>query len=61
MSIRGAKTILVANALSKKIDIENGTYGGDGLSNAHEGVLCMVSFPSPAWLTDLKVSYASDQ
>ena len=46
------KDNLVADALSRKVDIEDGTSGG--VSDAHDRVLCMVSFPSPAWLTDLK-------
>ena len=27
----------------------------------HEGVLCMVSFPSPTWLTNHQASYASNE
>ena len=56
------KDNLVADALSRKVDFDD--CASDGVSNAHwrgGGVLCMVSFPSSAWLTDLKASYASDQ
>ena len=49
----------MADALSRKVDFDDCT--SCGVSEAHEGVLCMVSFPSLAWLTDLKASYASKQ
>ena len=29
--------------------------------NSQEGVLYMLSFPSPSWLSDLKTSYAMNQ
>nr|XP_023885311.1 uncharacterized protein LOC111997457 [Quercus suber] len=29
--------------------------------DSQEGVACMISFPSPTWLSDLKASYATDQ
>ena len=49
----------VVDALSRKANFDGCTSWG--VSKAHEGVLCMVSFPSLAWLTDLKASYASKQ
>ena len=49
----------MADALSRKADFDDCT--SCGVSEAHEGVLCMVSLPSPTWLTDLKASYASNQ
>ena len=53
------KDNLVADALSRKTNFDD--CSSDGVSEVHEGVLCMVSFPSPTWLTDLKASYGSDQ
>ncbi|XP_075663135.1 uncharacterized protein LOC142632652 [Castanea sativa] len=53
------KDNLVANALSRKVEIEDCTLDGD--LGSQDGVLCMISFPSLAWLTDLKTSYATDQ
>lgn len=32
----------------------------DSNGEDYGGVLCMISFPTPAWLTDLKVNYATD-
>ena len=52
------KDNLVADALSRKADFEDCTSWG--FVEAHKGVLYMVSFPSPAWLTDLKASYVFD-
>ena len=49
----------MADALSRKADFDDCT--SCGVSDAHKGSLCMVSFPSPAWLTDLKASYTFDQ
>jgi len=48
---------LVVDALSKKVEVEelNTDVEDSG------GVLCMISFPTPAWLTNLKASYATDQ
>ena len=51
------KDNLVSDALSKKVEVEDLSPDDD----VSEGVLCMVSFPTPSWLTDLKDSYASDQ
>ena len=45
------KDNLVADALSRKVDFDDCT--ALDLPKAHKGVLCMVSFPSPTWLTDL--------
>ena len=50
--------ILVPDVLSSKADSEDFTFEC-GL-DSQEGVLCMIFFPSPAWLTDLKTSYAMD-
>ena len=47
----------MADALSRKVKIEDFSPDGDDI----EVVLCMVSFPTPAWLTELKASYGSDQ
>ena len=73
-TIKKVKENLVANALSRKVetedilvpdmlfskaDFEDFTFEG-GL-DSQEGVLCMISFLSPAWLTDLKTSYDTDQ
>ena len=52
------KDNLVADALFRKADFEDCTSWE--FVEAHKGVLCMVSFPSPAWLTDLKASYVFD-
>ena len=49
------KDNLVADALSRKVEFEDTDIDGEG------GVLCMISFPTPAWLTDLKASYATNQ
>ena len=64
---------LVADALSKKVEteVDLATVGPSGMAetdhltyedelNSQKGVLCMLSFPSPAWLSDLKTSYATD-
>ena len=51
------KDNLVADALSRKVKIEDFSPDGDDI----EGVLCMVFFPTPAWLTELKASYGSGQ
>ena len=50
---------LAAAMLSNKVESANLTYEDD--LNSQEGVLCMLSFPSLAWLIDLKTSYATDQ
>ena len=52
------KDNLVADALFRKADFEDCTSWE--FVEAHKGVLCMVSFPPPAWLTDLKASYVFD-
>ena len=52
------KDNLVVDALSRKADFDDCTSWE--VSEAHKRVLCMVSFPSSAWLTDLKASYASN-
>ena len=51
------KDNLVADALSRKVEIEDIDLDGENSG----GVLCMISFPTPAWLTDLKASCATDQ
>ena len=51
------KDNLVANALSRKVKVEDLNTDGEDSG----GVLCMISFPTPAWLTDLKASYAINQ
>ena len=51
------KENLVAGALSRKVEIEDFSHDGDDI----QGVLCMVSFPTPTLLTDLTASYGSDQ
>ena len=53
------KDNLVANALSRKVETENCVLDGD--LGSQDGVLFMISFPSPTWFTNLKTSYASDQ
>ena len=53
------KDNLVVDALSRKTDFDD--CNSDGVSEVHEGVLCMVSFPSPTWLTNLKANYVFDQ
>ena len=52
------KDNLLADALSRKADFDD--YTSWEVSEAHKGVLCMVSFPSPA-LTDLQASLTSNQ
>ena len=54
-----SKDNLVADALSRKVEIEDFIF--DDELDASDGVLCMVSFPTLAWLTDLKASYATNQ
>ena len=51
------KENLVADALSRNAEIEDFCHDCDDT----KGVLCMVSFPTPTWLIDLKASYGSDQ
>ena len=53
------KDNLVADALSRKVDFDD--CNSMDVSEVHKGVLCMISFSSPAWLIDLKASYTSDQ
>ena len=50
---------LVSDVLSSKAKSEDFTFEDD--LDSQEGVLCMISFPSPAWLTDLKTSYDTNQ
>ena len=50
---------LASDVLSSKFKYVNLTFEDD--LDFQEGVLCMPSFPSPTWLTDLKTSYATDQ
>ena len=50
------KDNLVANALSRKVEIEEFNPDDD----VFDAVLCMASFLTPAWLANLKASYASD-
>ena len=58
MEYKKGKDNLVADALFRKADFEDCTSWE--FVEAHKGVLCMVSFPSLAWLTDLKASYVFD-
>ena len=51
------KDNLVFDALSRKVEIEDFNTDGED----YGGVLRMISFQTPAWLTDLKASYAIDQ
>ena len=64
----------MADALSRKVEPDDDLntagpstkVGFDYLTlrtdlDSQEGVLCMISFPSPTWLSDLKASYATDQ
>ena len=52
------KDNLVADALSRKVETKACSLNGD--LGSQDGALCMISFPSPAWLIDLKTSYAMD-
>jgi len=49
--MRGKENV-VADALSRQVS--------SGGVSSHEGVLCMISFPTPDWLAQLKASYATD-
>ena len=49
----------MADALSRKVDFDD--CNSVDVLEVHKGVLCMISFSSPTWLTDLKASYAFDQ
>lgn len=62
---------VVVDALSKRHDEEIGTTCfasesptpavlASAISTASEGTLCIISFPTPTWLSGLKLSYASD-
>ena len=53
------KDNLVAEALSRKVETEDCVLDSD--LGSQNGVLCMISFPSPTWLIDLKTSCALDQ
>ena len=68
------KDNLVVDALSRKVEteVDLAAAGPSGMvETAHfiyedeldsqGGVLCMLSFPSLAWLSDLKTSYAINQ
>ena len=46
----------VADALSRKMEVDN---GGDGDQGSHSASLCLISFPCPTWIDDLKDSYSS--
>ena len=48
---RGKENV-VADAFSRQVS-------GGGVSS-QEGVLCMISFPTPDWLAQLKASYATN-
>ena len=52
------KDNVVADALSRKVETKECSL--DGESGSHNGVLCMISFPSLAWVTNLKTSYATN-
>jgi len=52
------KNDLALDVLSSKAESVNLTFEDD--LDSQEGVLCMLSFPSLAWLTNLKTSYAID-
>ena len=49
------KENLVADALSKRVDSLDVNSDLDGV-----GTLCIISFPNPTWLDDLKSSYVTD-
>ena len=66
---------MVADALSRRLTDEMSTSASvqsdlhvsipsmsaiSDVSPASEGTLCIISFPTPAWLSDLKNSYTSD-
>ena len=66
---------MVANALSRRLGDEISTSTSvqsnlhvfvpsmstiSDVSPALEGTLCIISFPTPSWLSDLKKSYTSD-
>ena len=46
----------VANALSKKVDVD---FGGDIDQVPSSTSLCLISFPYPSWIEELKASYDS--
>ena len=46
----------VADALSRKVDVD---VGGDGDQGSHSASLCLISFPCPTWIDDLKARYSS--
>ena len=69
------KENVVANALSRRLGDEISTSTSvqsnlhvfvpsmstiSDVSPASEGTLCIISFPTPSWLFDLKKSYTSD-
>ena len=58
MEYKHGKENVVADALSRKD--ENLPGASIELSASAVGTLCMISFPTPSWFTDLKYSYASD-
>ena len=46
----------VADALFRKMDVDD---GGDGDQGSHSASLCLISFPCPTWIDDLKDGYSS--
>ena len=46
------KENVVANALSRQVNC--------GGASSQEGVLCMISFPTPNWLAQLRACYVND-
>nr|POF18113.1 beta-amyrin synthase 1 [Quercus suber] len=62
------KTYYNCPAMRKAVDflLKTQKAGSDPLTlgtelDSQEGMVCMISFPSPTWLIDLKASYATDQ
>ena len=49
------KENLVADALSRKEAVKGGEFEGIKV-----GTLCIISFPTPTWLDELKLTYTSD-
>lgn len=73
LEYKQGKENVVADALSRRSDDEfaasvqsdlsisvPSVSAISGVPPASEGTLCIISFPTPSWLFDLKLSYASD-
>ena len=72
-NIKKGKDNLVVDRLSRKVEteVDLAVVGPSGMAETTHltyedeldpqgSVLCMLSFPSPSWLSDLKTSYATD-